>query len=232
MLHIFCGNDPIQVRAKAYAHIAKLEEKGAKLASIDSDSFEAGVIANAVGSVSLFGEETIYLIDTPSADEAFNEEVENLLKELGESSSQFVIIEGALLAPQKKVFSKHGELNESKTSAQERFNVFALADALSRRDKKTLWMGLCDAKREGLSAEEIIGTLWWQLKTLRLASLTKSAEEAGMKDFPYNKAKRSLSYFKEGDLERISQDLLSVYHQGHNGEVDIDLALERWTLSV
>jgi len=232
MLHTFCGNDPIQVRAKAYAHIAKQEEKGAKLQSIDSDSFEKGAVANAVGALSLFGEAPIYLFDTPSSDEEFNEEVLSLLKELGESPSPFVIIEGALLAPQKKVFQKYGELDESKGMASERFNTFALADALSRRDKKTLWMGLCDASREGISAEEIIGTLWWQLKTLRLASMTKSPEEAGMKDFPYNKAKRSLSYFKEGDLERISRDLLTLYHQGHSGEVDIDLALERWALSV
>jgi hypothetical protein len=145
----------------------------------------------------------------------------------------FVVIEGTLLAGQKKEFAKYADsLEEIREDKERPFNVFALADSLSRKDKKSLWLGLCDAKQAGLSSEEIIGTLWWQLKTLRLASRTKNAEQAGMKDFPYNKAKRSLSYFKEGDLERLSQSLLAVYHQGHQGETQIDLALEKWTLSI
>jgi hypothetical protein len=82
----------------------------------------------------------------------------------------------------------------------------------------------------GLSAEEIIGTLWWQLKTLRLAMLTKSAEEAGVKDFPYNKAKRALKNFKDGEIETLSLRLLNLYHDGHAGKCDIDLALEEWVL--
>jgi len=232
MLQIFCGNDPIQVRHKAFAFIAAREEKGATLASIDADTYQKGTIANAVGAQSLFGGETIYLFDTPSSDVLFDEEVHELLPALGESTTVFVVVEGTLLAAQKKAYQKFGEVEECKSTAKERFNVFALADALSRRDKKTLWMGLCEAKREGLVAEEIIGTLWWQLKALRLASITRHAEEAGMKDFPYNKAKRSLSHFREGELEALSHTLLSLYHQGHQGEVDIDLALERWALSV
>lgn len=232
MLQIFCGNDPIQVRQKAFAFIAKREEKGARLQGVDVDTYEKGVVADAVGALSLFGGETVYLFDTPSEDETFDTEVHELLEALSESPTQFVVIEGPLLAAQKKAYEKYGVLEEYKASAKERFNAFALADALSRRDKKTLWMGLCDAKREGLSAEEIIGTLWWQLKTLRLALHTKTAEEAGMKDFPYNKAKRALSNFKEGELEKLSHALLAVYHQGHMGEVDIDLALEKWCLTV
>jgi hypothetical protein len=53
-----------------------------------------------------------------------------------------------------------------------------------------------------------------------------------MKDFPYNKAKRSLRNFKEGELEKLSQTLLAVYHDGHGGKRDIDLALEKWTLTI
>jgi len=133
----------------------------------------------------------------------------------------------------KKKFQKYTKtLKEYKAAPSERFNAFGMADCLARKDKKTLWLQLQDAKREGLSAEEIMGTLWWQLKSMRLAKLTSSAGEAGMKDFPYNKAKRSLSTFKEGELERLSHGLLTVYHEGHLGNVDIDIALERFLLTL
>ncbi len=233
MIHLFYGNDTVLVRTQAYAFFAPFEEKGIRIQRIDADSFQEGVLQDAAGAVSLFGDETAYLLDTPSASAAFMQEVQDLLPALGESPNLFVIIEGPLLTAPKKTYGKHAvSMTELSVDKARSFNVFALADSLARKDKKTLWLGLWEAKQAGLSSEEIIGTLWWQLKTLRLAARTHTAAEAGMKDFPYNKAKRALSSFKEGDIERLSRSLLAVYHKGHLGESDIDLALEQWTLNV
>ena len=233
MIHVFYGNDTVGVRTKAYAFLAPFEEQGVRIVRIDADSFQEGVIRDAVGAVSLFGDQTAYVLDTPSSAAVFGQEVEALLQALSESPNLFVVIEGTLLAGPKKTWGKHAaSMTEFSADKGRTFNVFALADSLSRKDKKTLWLGLCEAKQAGLSAEEIIGTLWWQLKTLRLAAITKNAQEAGMKDFPYNKAKRSLSYFKEGEIDHLSHTLLSVYHDGHVGVVDIDLALEQWALTL
>lgn len=233
MLHIFFGNGAVAVRQKAFAFALIKESEGFKLDRIDGDSFVQGVCADIAGAVSLFGEKTIYLIDTPSSDSLFNEEVLASLPLFKESENIFVIIEESLLAPAKKVFAKYAEsLEEVATVSAERYNAFAMADSLSQKDKKTLWLQLQEASASGLSAEEIIGTLWWQLKTLRLAKITKSASEAGMKDFPYNKAKRALSNFKEGELEELSTRLLALYHDGHLGKRDINIALEKWTLSI
>ncbi len=233
MLHVFYGNSQTNVRAKAYVLIHPFEEEGLKLVRVDADEFTPGILVDASSSASLFGEKLLYLIDTPSSNADFNEEVTQTLEALSLSDNIFIVIEDTLLAAAKKQYGKYAAtLEEIHTENERAFNVFALADSLSRKDKKALWLGLCEAKEAGLSSEEIIGTLWWQLKTLRLAKLTKTAVEAGMKDFPYNKAKRSLPNFKEGELEKISQNLLSAYHQGHQGEVDIDLSLEKWTLSI
>ena len=60
----------------------------------------------------------------------------------------------------------------------------------------------------------------------------KTAAEAGMKDFPYQKAKRALLRFKPGEIEAKARKLLVLYHKGHRGEVDLDLALEEWVLRV
>jgi DNA polymerase III delta subunit len=233
MLHVFYGSGVIAVRQKAHTFSSEQEGQGVRLERIDANRYVPGICADIVSSVSLFGEKTVYLLDTPSADAIFYDEVVSSLEAFKESENTFVVIEGALLAPQKKIFSKHAEtFDETTADSAERYNAFSMADSLSMKDKKTLWLQLQEAKTAGLSAEEIIGTLWWQLKTLRLVKLTSSASEAGIKDFPYNKAKRSLHNFKEGELETLSSKLLVVYHDGHLGKKDIDLALEKWTLTI
>lgn len=233
MYYVFYGNDATNVRKKAFTHIASFENKGFLVERIDADAFEGSVLQDAAGATSLFGEDTLYLIDTPSSITEFYESVIESLPILKESNNTFVIIEEKLLAPEKKKFEKLAEsINETKGEAEDRFNAFSMADALASKDKKNLWLLLQEAKKAGLSSEEIIGTLWWQLKSLRLAQITQSSTEAGMKDFPYNKAKRSLSKFKEGEVEKLSQSLLSVYHKGHLGILDIELSLEKWILSV
>ena len=233
MLHLFYGNDTITVRQKALDFSSVEEKKGMKVEHIEVENYAEGVFSDIVGAVSLFGEKTLYIIDTPSGKTEMYDAVIVNLEAFATSDNTFVVIEEALLAPQKKKFQKHAEtIEEFKAAAAERFNAFGMADSLSRKDKKTLWIQLQEAKHANLSAEEIIGTLWWQLKSMRLAKNTNSAEEAGMKDFPYNKAKRALSVFKDGELEALSKGLLTVYHDGHLGKVDIDISLERWMLTL
>lgn len=233
MLYVFCGSNTNAVRERAFLLVHEQEEEGARVVRIDADSYAPGLFADLVGAVSLFGGTEVYLLDMLSQRDEVYEDVLAHLSAFAESAHTFIVIEGALLAPEKKKFEKHAvRLIELKAEAGERFNAFGLADALASKDKKQLWMLLQDAKRAGLSEEELIGTLWWQLKALRLAALTKTAEEAGMKDWPYQKAKRSLTNFKPGEVETLSRSLLTVYHDGHGGVRDLDLALESWVLSV
>ncbi|MES2749121.1 MAG: hypothetical protein V4606_01885 [Patescibacteria group bacterium] len=232
MLSLFFGNDVVAARLAALSNVESLVfEFEPRVTKIESTNFAPGLIADMLGATSLFGGTEVYFIDTPSENADFYAEVMGVLAEMKESANHFILIEGSLLAPEKKKFEKHtSTMEEFKKPAGTPFDIWAMADALSRHDKKTLWVLLMDAKRIGMSAEEIIGTLWWQLKTLRMASQTKSATEAGMKDFPYNKAKRSLVNFKVGEVESLSRGLLAVYHEGHGGVRDIDEGLEEWVL--
>ncbi len=233
MLKVFCGSDTIAVRQKAFDCVHSFEKDGTAVTLIEGDGYVSGFLNDAIGASSLFGGQEVFLIDTPASNKDLNTEVSDLLEQLGSSNNLFVVIEGVILAPEKKQYATYAEsLEEFKGKTLEKFNAFALADALSSRDKKSLWLLVQKAKLAGLSEEEMISILWWQIKSMRLAAVTKSAEEAGMKDFPYNKAKRSLSKFKEGELEKISHGLLTLYHQGHYGEADLDLGLEEWVLGL
>jgi DNA polymerase III delta subunit len=232
MLSVFFGKDPAAVRTRANEYLASLPE-GAALARIDADTYEEGQIADALGSSSLFGEETRYLIDSPASLDALAAEAAALREELGASSKHFLILEGPLLAAEKKKYAAHAaHMEEIEAAGNERFNTFALAESLARRDKKALWLGLCDARRAGITAEEVIGILWWQLKAIRLAALTRTPAEAGMKDYPYKKAKHAAGLFPEEEWEQLSRELLTLYHDGHAGGRDIDLSLEAWTLRI
>lgn len=233
MLIAFYGTDTIRVREKAYDFVHAREEKGIRAVQITSENFSTGVLEDAAGGTSLFGEQQLFVIDTPSEDAEMLALVFDNLEMLSESPNTFVLIERGLLASQKKKLEKYAEeCTELAADKKNTFNIFSLTEALLRRDKKSLWMLLLKARGAGASDEEIIGTLFWQIKTLRLAERSGSAEETGLKSFSYTKAKRALLKFKEGEIDKLSRDLVTLYHDGHQGKRDLDIALERWVLSV
>lgn len=231
MLHVVFGSHGIAVRDAAFALCEAQQAQGAELHRLEASDYTVGRLGEALGSQSLFGVPAVYLLDTPSDAPEFWAELASLADALAATDTTFVVIEGPLLAGPKKLLTQAGaQLQEFKADAVERFNIFSLTEAFARKDKRTLWMLLCEARQAGAAAEEIIGTLWWQIKTLRIAAITTSAGEAGIKEYPYKKAQQALRNFQPGELERLSRTLLTLYHQGHGGEVDIDLALEQWVL--
>lgn len=232
MLSVFFGNDVIQVRQKAFAH---LEDTAADalITHLTSDTYEKGIIVDLAEGVSLFGSEQVCVIDTSSDDAEVFESVLECVPLMAESPNHFMMIETTLTAPNKRKLQAHAEtFTEISTDKKEKFNTFLLTDAFLRRDKKSLWLLLIEAWRNGSSNEEIIGILFWQIKILRLVERSKSAEESGQKPFVYSKAKKALQNFTEGELDTHSRTLLSIYHNGHLGKHDIALALEKWVLTI
>lgn len=233
MLRVFCGSDTLGVRKRALAYMDNVASEGVVPLRIEGENYENGMVAQVLGNVSLFGEATVCLLDTPSLSKEMLEQVTVLLPALAASGHQFIIIESAPLAAYKKALQSSAQnFEEVKQAALTLRNPFVMADALAARDKKTLWIQLQHLLRAGLRAEEIVGTLWWQLKSMRIAAATKNATEAGMKDFTYNKAKRALSKYTMTEIETLSHDLLRLYHEGHETDGDMEIGLERWVLRV
>lgn len=232
MLAVFYGTDRTGVRNAAAAFLAT-HTPNIAADTIDGTTAIAGELATLVDAQSLFGGIESYIIDTPSANTEFETEVLSHMKNMAESKNVFVILESGLLAAARKKYERHAsEVAEYAAEKAERFNTFAMADALAKRDKKNLWVLLEEARMAGLRPEEITGMLWWQLKSLRLAAVSSTAVEAGMKEYPFKKAKGALRNFQAGEVEKLSQSLLKLYHDGHQGIRDMDLALEEWVLSV
>ncbi len=232
MLHLYYGTDRQKVRDAATEFSDKNLPDGGTITVLDAGEYQVGQISDSLGAASLFGGAEWFMIDSPGDNADMGEDVKTNLEAMAESGNVFIVLEGALLAPAKKAYAKHAATVEEFTAEKtERFNTFVMADALASKDRRKLWVLLQEARLNGLAPEEIIGMLWWQLKALRLAEVTAKAAEAGMKDFPYNKAKRALPKFAAGEVSALSHSLLSLYHDGHSGVRDIDLALERWVLA-
>jgi DNA polymerase III delta subunit len=116
--------------------------------------------------------------------------------------------------------------------ARPEFNVFALTDAIGSRNKREAWVLYHKALASGLVPEELFYKVQWQVKTMLLATKTKTAEEADMKSYPYSKAKGFLKNFKPGELEKLSEDLVRGYHEVRRGNEETETFVEKTLLSL
>ena len=232
MLYVFFGDDVTKVRMEALKKANTLLVPDGEVSLVTSDVASIELIADAVGTTSLFRPHEVFLLDTFSEEKALFDSMLEQAPVLADSHNHFVILEGPLLAGPKKIFEKHAEGVTEYKKVKKETNPFAIADALCARDKKTLWILLQEAWQGGRPNEELIGTLFWQLKMLRLAEVTKSALEAGQKPFVYDKAKRALEKYKEGEVARLSHALVALYHDGHAGKRILGDALEAWVLKL
>lgn len=112
------------------------------------------------------------------------------------------------------------------------FNVFALTDAIGARDKRRAWTLYMQALAAGLVAEEVFFKVVWQVKSMLIASKTKSVAETDMKEFPYSKAKGFLKNWKDGELEKLSEDLVIGYQNARRGEGEMETFVEKTLLSL
>ncbi len=233
MLHIYYGSDVGKVRSEALQKARDLCAEGAEVMHVTSHESSSELVRSTIGTTSLFHPHEVFVFDMLQEDEeSFNALLESL-PSLRDSINHFVLIEGSLTPTIVKKLTECGTditvLREEETIAH---NPFGLSDALLLRDKKQLWIRYQEGVRNGLSSEEMIGTLLWQLKVLRLVAKDLGPEESGLKPFVHGKAKRALSLFPEGDLTRLAHDLIHIYHRGHRGEAPLGDLLEAWILKL
>lgn len=109
-------------------------------------------------------------------------------------------------------------------------NVFALTDAFAAGDRKGAWVTYRTLINAGAQPEEIHGALGWAVRGMVLAGKTKSATEAGMKDYPYKKAKGAVARIGLPQAEQLSRDLVALIHDSRKGQGDLEDLLEVFLL--
>lgn len=230
MLVLYFGDNAGAVRTKAQEHIHTVRAEGADIVRVTEQSYAPGAVALALSAVSLFSDRQVVVLDTPSSLPEYEKETRGLLKAMADSPRTVIIIEGPLTGQARKRYQTHAaDVYEEKKEAAGTFNVFGLAHALLARDKKTLWIRYRQAREAGIAPEQILGVLFWQVKAMRSAARSKNAQSAGLKASVYQSARRAQTHYTGKEMDRLSRDLVTLYHEGHAGTA-IDTALEAWIL--
>ena len=236
MLYIFHGSDHTALREKlaSVRHTLHTKRPDAELFKLDDpEQVTPAALEELAGGQGLFEQKYIVQLDRVIDDQKARDAISDAAEMLGSSDNVFLLAEDQLEQQTLTKLEGHAHAVHhfpvKKKEANE-FNVFTLTDALGRRDKKTLWVAYHKALRSGKDAEELHGILFWQIKAMLLASTCSTAQEAGMKDFPFKKAKEFAARFSHDDLCELSRNLVTCFHEARRGQGMLRDNLEQWIL--
>ena len=230
MIKVFLGSREKALRAAQEFLNASVSQKDSVISFGENAAVED--IAALTENRSLFGEAVAVKLDQVLANDLLKEYILAHLKDFSSSLNVFALLEEKIAAESLVPFKEEGiEIvrSLSDTKGKPEFTIFALSDALSVRDKRTLWVRYTEAKNTGESPEAMAGVLFWQLKTILLAAKDDTKD---LNPFVASKAKNALRKFKPEEVQDYAFRLLSVYHEAHRGKQTLDEALERLILSV
>jgi len=206
MLNVFVGSD--------YKRIQEARNKvlgTSNFRRFESDTIVWGEIETLLTTTDLFGGKEALLLEEMYDDH--KSECENHIETMIASPMMVVWTERDPAAAFLKLCAKYKipitkldvKIEKKETS------VFTVASAYGEGNKKLLWMRFHEALRAGHRAEEIAGTLWWQMKTMWLA--------AGKKG-------------KADMLREHATACLSMYEKARKGEGLLEALLEEWILGL
>lgn len=248
MLYLFVGTDRDRIRSEAVALREGLLKRkpDATVIKFSADQFSVSEFESNIGGQGLFNAASVVYADGVLTNSETKEFFVKNVEAIARSQNVFIILEEKLdAATKKKIEPKAAKIvthdkadsgrpfglgGGSKISTRE-FNPFALGDALIMRDKQKLFSLLHDAYRHDLPPEEISGMLFASVRGMRIVGKVKTAGEADMKPYPFQKAKAGLSKWSEKDLENVSRAMVLLYHDAHRGLCDFVLGLEKLILT-
>jgi len=236
MLYVIYGNDVNKTRDRARGIVSSLRLKKPEASYIEIENFALeNSLETYAGSCGLFAESVLALLDNvlelADGRDNFVKQIDNLAK----SQNVFVLLHNGkipidILNKLKKVAEKIEEhsVGFKKNSG---FSNFDLADALGARDRRKLWILYLQALKNKTAMEEIVGVLFWQLKSIYLSLTALNINDSGLKPFVYSKSKNFAKNFKQDELTDLMFDLVQIYHKAHAGEEEMEISLEKFILS-
>lgn len=238
MFYFIHGDMRDDARKKAHELVALMQTKrpNAEYFKFSSENFSLTKLEELIGGQGLFDKKHITSIDRSFEDEAIKEGIIERLDDIKASENAFVFLEGKMTKEGLKKIEKRAEkvfeFVSEKGKKKDDFKVFDMADAFGRRDKKELWMLFLESRERDVAPEEIHGIIFWQVKSMLLAGQAASAGEAGLNPFVYSKAKSFIKNYSKEELEKISSDLVAMYHESHRGQRDFAVAFEQFVLGL
>lgn len=253
MIYLFYGTDKIKARLTAHKAVEAGKKKhiGAEFFKLTNENFSESKLDELIASQGLFYSGSIVFLDSLLSDSEIAEILLKKIKEISESPNFFVILEEKLNQKELEKFKKYAQKVEEFKKPEKRLSkkellalkgekvdFFDFTNGLGERNRKLLWGLYQDALAEEVPSEEIHAMFFWQVKAMLATLKTKSAEEAGLNPFVYNKAKTQIKNYgkdveeAENKLKQMSDKLFKMYHEAHRGNVDFSVALEKFILEM
>jgi hypothetical protein len=136
----------------------------------------------------------------------------DLAEALVASPHTFIFEEEKLLKKPTDVLIKAGATIEVKPVEKKKeasFDMFSLAGIFGMRDRKGLWLALVKSRRAGAAPEAVAGMMHWKARDMLAKGSTK---------------------YTRAELHELSRNLVTLYHDSHQGMGELDLLLERFVL--
>lgn len=237
MLTVLVGTNTASRAKRLELLLDGAQKGGAEVRSYTDVSFDAEAVRGLAQSSSLFGGTFAVVVSGIGDVSEKRDEFEKLIPVFVDSNHRFILSENALVAAfLKKVTAKGGVIEEfalpAKAKKVEGFNMFALTDAFSDRNRSLTWALYRKALESGVDARELHGKLFWVVKSMLAAKGAKSAGDSGLNPFVFQKAKAGSQRFADGELERIAIELTRIFHEALVSGIDIETAVEALILKV
>ncbi|MFP4022244.1 MAG: hypothetical protein ACLFTS_00145 [Candidatus Paceibacterota bacterium] len=222
-------------RIKEITDSLKKKRPNTQVFSLDEESFGVSDLEELLFSSGLFDEKHIVLLRAVLKNKEYSAFILKHLDLMADSGHVFIFSELDISpAYFKKIKDKAyiTEKTEEKEEKKEVFNNFDIADAVGEKNAPKAWKLFQTALMLGKDPEELLAVITWIIKSMQAASCSLSAQEAGMKDYPYKKAKRYAENFQNRELEEISLELLSASLQSRKGKTPLHISLEKLLLEL
>lgn len=208
------------------------KKKDAIVLKFEAEGIDVSKIKEYAEAQSLFAQKYIVTMSRVLENKGICDDVMDLVKQISESENVFIWCEEKVLAKDMKKIEKYAskvQEFEKKKVLENAGDSFALANAFTAGDRKKAWLSYLEELQKS-DAEKIFGSLWWQVKAVLMAKKTKTADEAGMKAFPYSKAKETANKHSEEELYKIADNMIELYNRSRMSEGELAVNLERFLL--
>ncbi len=235
MITFYIGEDTDKAKKALNLAVDKARHTDADAVAVvhrfNDINFGSGVILEAMSAQNLFGAQNIVVLE----DILDHSEGEDFyLRMLSRAANQVFVRERTPNKELLKHFTDFGDVQTFPVAKKEKKKPmsFAVADAVSMRDKKLAWVEYTRARADGAATEELHGTIFWAIKLLYLcAHCTKEeAIAAGVSAYNYPRSLTWSKKFLAGELESKLRELRDMYHNAHRGDGDFDAMLEQFIL--
>jgi len=249
MLYLIYGTNTNKVRAKLRELVGIMQNKQPNVSvnKVTSENWNDKILDELLSSQGLFLAKYIVTLDRLLEDKETGSVLVDNLKEFKESDHAWIIVEEKVSAPNLKKIEKHAykvfDFNETEHGAggsgngvgggkKERINAFNFAEQFAGKNKVGAWNEFLKLRDAELVGEEIHGVLWWQMKSVYLAKFAKTAEDAGLAPYSFQKALRLSKAWEVNELNKMLDKLVVSYHEAHRGNLDLMVDIEKMALQL